>query len=111
MLSRPLDEILHRTEVGEGIYFDYLKLRDIDDGYAYVLVLAHDVSSFASSQPAAFCTGEVAARSILGWVSVLGIPEVFVSDGAPHFNEETLKLVHSELGASHRFFVGAFIVE
>ena len=76
-----------------------------DDGYAYVLVLVDDVSSFVSLQPAASCTSEVAARNILEWVSVLGIPEVFVSDGAPHLKHETLKLVAAKLRASRRFSV------
>ena len=105
VVPRPLGEILHGTEVGEVLHFDYLNLGDIDDGYAYVLVPVDDVSSFVSLQPAASCTSEVDARSILEWVSVLGTPEVFVSDGAPHFKNETLKLVAAKLGASHRFSV------
>ena len=99
VVPRPLGEILHGTEVGEVLHFDYLKLGDSDDGYAYVLVLVDDVSSFVSLQPAAFCTSEVAPRNILEWVSVLGTPEVFVSDGAPYFKNETLKLVAAKLGA------------
>ena len=101
----PLGEILHGTEVGEVLHFDYLKLGDSDDGYAYVLVLVDDVNSFVSLQPAASCTSEVAARNVLEWVSVLGTPEVFVSDGASHFKNETLKLVAAKLGASNRFSV------
>ena len=53
----------------------------------------------------AYCVWEVAARTILEWVSGLGIPVVFVSDGAPHFKNETLKLVAAKLEASHRFSV------
>ena len=105
VVPRPLGEILHGTEVGEVLHFDYLKLGDNDDRYAYVLVLVDDVSSFVSLQLTASCTSEVAARSILEWVSVLGTPEVFVSDGAPYFKNETLKLVAAKLGASHRFSV------
>ena len=59
-----------------------------------------------SLQPAASCTSEVAARTILEWVSSLSIPEFFVSDGAPHFfKNETLKLVAAKMGASYRFLV------
>ena len=63
------------------------------------------MSSFVYLQPAASCTSEVAARSILEWVPVLCTPEVFVSDGAPHFKNETLKLVAVKLGAYHSFSV------
>ena len=105
VVPRSLGDILHGTEVREVLHFDYLKLEDSDDGYGYVLVLVEDVSSFVSLQPAASCTSEVAARNILNWVSVLGIPEVFVSDRAPHFKKETLELVDAKLGASHRFSV------
>ena len=85
VVPRPLGEIFHGTEVAKVLHFDYLKLGNSDDGYSYVLVLVDGVSSFVSLQAAASCTSEVAARSILEWVSVLGTPEVFVSDGAPHF--------------------------
>ena len=105
MWSRPLGEILHGTEVGEVLYFDYLKLGDSDDGYAYVLVRVDDVSSFVSLQPAASCTSEVASKSILEWVSVLGTPEEFVSNGSPYIKNGMLKLVAAKVGASHRFSV------
>ena len=36
-----------------------------------------------------------------------GHSEVFVSDGAPHFKNETLKLVAAKKGARHRF-LGAY---
>ena len=68
-----------------------------------MLALDDDASSFVSLQPAAYCTRELAARNILEWVSALGTPEVFVSDGAPRFKNETLKLVAAKLEASHRF--------
>ena len=103
VVPRPLGEILHGTEVGKVLPSDFLKLDDSEDGYAYALVLVDDVSSFDSLQPAASCTSEVAARSILEWVLVLGTPEVFVSDRAPDFKNETLKLIAAKLGASHRF--------
>ena len=105
MVPRPLGGILHRTEVGEVPHFYYLQLGDSDDWYAYVLVLADDMSSFVFLQPAASCTRGVAARSILKWVSVLGISEVFVSDGAPHFKSEMLKLIAAKLGVSRRYSV------
>ena len=90
VLPRPLGEILHGAKVGEVLHFDYLKSGDSDNGYAYVLLLVDDVSSFVSLQPAASCTSEVAARGVLEWVSVLGFPEMFVRDGAPYFNNMTL---------------------
>ena len=105
VVPRPLGEILHGTDVREVLHVDYLKLGDSGDGYAYVLVLVDDVNSFVSLQPAASCTSEVAARSILEWVSVLGTPEVFVSNGAPYFKNETPRLVAAKMGASHRFSV------
>ena len=93
VVPRPLGKILHGTKIGEVFHFDYLKLEDNDDGYTYVLVLVDDVSSFASLQTVASCTSDGAARSILEWVTVLGIPEMSVSDGAPHSKNETLKLL------------------
>ena len=65
MVPRSLSEMLHGTEVREVLHFDYFKLGGSDDGYAYVCVHVEDVSSFVSLQPAAACTSEVSARSIL----------------------------------------------
>ena len=101
----PLGEIVHGTEVGEVLHFDCLKLKESNDGYAYVLILMDEVISFVSLQPTASCTNKVAAMSILEWVAVLGIPEVFVSNRAPYFQNEKLKLVAAKLGASHRFSI------
>ena len=71
-----------------------------------MFVFVDDVCSFASLQPASSCTaGEVAARSILEWVPLLGIPEVVVSRWSTALQNKTLKLVAVKLEALHRFAV------
>ena len=65
-------------------------------GLRTCFVLVGDASSLVYLQPAASCISDAAARSILEWVSVSGIPKVFVRDRAPHFRNETLKLVASK---------------
>ena len=54
-MSRPLGDLVHGTEVGDVLHFDYLSLREndaidmgglVDGGYKHVLVLIDDVIRF-----------------------------------------------------------------
>ena len=56
-------------------------------------------------EEAAICTAEVAARTLLRWCSVIGVPRVWVSNAAKHFKNHPLPLVAKHLGANHRFLV------
>ena len=53
----------------------------------------------------ATCTAKVAARMLLRWCSVIGVPNVWVSDTGNHFKNRALRLMAKLLGADHRFWV------
>ena len=75
VMPRPLGDLVHGTEVGDVLHFDYLSLRESDDidtgssvdgGYNHVLVLVDDVAGrFVRLEEAVSCLMGVAARSVL----------------------------------------------
>ena len=73
-VPRPLGDLVHGTEVGDVLHFDYLSLGEsdaidmgglVDGGYRHVLVLMDDVSRFVWLEEAVSCSMEVATRSLL----------------------------------------------
>ena len=82
----------------------YLKSSDSDDRPSYVLVLVGDIGATVSLQPTASCsTSDVTVRIFLARVSVLESLDVFVSDEASHFENNTQKLLVTILEPFHRF--------
>ena len=109
----PLVDLVHGTEVGDVLHFDYLSLGKsdaidmmgglVDGGYKHVLVLMDDVSRFVWLEEAVSCSMEVAARSVLKWCASFGVPKTFTSDGT-HFTMQVMQMV-SRLGVVHHFGV------
>ena len=94
-VPRPLGDLVHGTEVGDVLHFDYLSLGEsdaidmgglVDGGFKHVLVLMDDVSRFVWLEEAESCSMEVAARSVLNWCASFGVPKAFTSDGGTHFS-------------------------
>ena len=111
-MPRPLGDLVHSTEVGDVLPFDYLGLGEsdaidegglVDGGYKHVLVLMDDVSRFVWLEEAVSCSMEMAARSVLkSWAS-FGVPKAFTSDGGTHFTGQVIQMVSSRLGVVHHF--------
>ncbi|CAM9414539.1 unnamed protein product [Ascophyllum nodosum] len=76
-----------------------------EDAPAKVLAMPPEVIGVRRVEEAATCTAEVAARTLLRWCSVIGVPRVWVSNAAKHFKNHPLPLVAKHLGANHRFLV------
>ena len=113
-MPRPLGDLVHGTEVGDVLHFDYLSLGESDaidmgglvvGGYKHVLVLMDDVSRFVWLEEAVSCSMEVAARSVLKWCASFGVPKAFTRDGGTHFTGEVMQMVSSRLGVVHHFGV------
>ena len=113
-MPRPLGDIMHGTEVGDVLHFDYLSLGEsdaidmgglVDGGYKHVLVLMDDLSRFVWLEEAVSCSMEVAARSVLKWCASYGVPKVFTSDGGTYFTGQVIQMVSSRLGVIHHFGV------
>ena len=111
-IPRPLGDLVHGTDVGNVLHFDYLSLREsdaidtgglVDGGYMHVLVLMDDVSRFVWLEEAGSCSMEVAARSVLKWCASFGVPKAFTSDGGTHFTEQVMQMVSSRLRVARHF--------
>ena len=114
MVPLPMEEVVNGESVGEVVYFDFLHIgvgRPLGtkgarkQGHQYLMVIVDNLSSFVWMEEAATCTAEVAARGLLRWCSVIGVPRVWVTDTAKHFKNHALGLVVEHLGADHRFSV------
>ena len=113
-MPRPLGDLVHGTEVGDVLHFDYLSLGEsdaidngglVDGGYKHVLVLMDDVSRFVWLEEAVSCSMEVAVRSVLKWWASFGVPKAFTSDGGTRFTGQVMQMVSSRLGVVHHFGV------
>ena len=99
-MPRPLGDLVHGTEVGDVLHFDYFSLGESDaidtsglvnGGYKRVLVFMDDVSRYVWLEEAVSCSMEVAARSVLK----CGV----------HFTGQVMQMVSSRLGVAHYFGV------
>ena len=106
----PLGDLVHGTEVGDVLHFDYLSLGEsdaidtgglVDGGYKHVLVLMDDVSRCVWLEEPVSCSMEVAARSVLKWCASFVVPKAFTSDGATHFTVQVRQMVSPRLGVVH----------
>ena len=113
-VPRPLGDLVHGTEVGDVLHFDYLSLGEsdaidmgglVDGGYKHVLVLMDDVSRSVWLEEAVSCSMEVAARSVLKWCASFGVPKAFTSDDGTHFTGQVMQMASSRLGVVHHFGV------
>ena len=113
-MPRPLGDLVHGTEVGDVLHFDYLSLGEsgaiymgdlVDGGYKHVLLLTGDMSRFVWLEEAVSCSMEVAVRSVLKWCASFGVPKAFTSDGGMHFTGQVMQMVSSRLGVVRHFGV------
>ena len=74
-------------------------------GYQYPVVIVDDLRNFVRVEEAATYMAEVAARAVLRWCSVIGVPHVWVRDMAKYLKNRVLRLVAEQLGTNHRFSV------
>ena len=112
-MPRPLGDLVHGTEVGDMLHFNYLSLGESDTidttggladrGYKHVLVLMNDVSRFVWLEEAVSCSMEVAARSVLKWCASFGVPNAFISGSGTHYTGQVMQMVSSRLGVVHHF--------
>ena len=113
-MPRPLGDLLHGKEVSDVLHFHFLSLEEIDtidtgglvDGcYKHVLVLMDGVSRFVWLEEAVSCSMEGAARFVLKWCALFGVPKTFNSDGGTYFTVRVMKMVSSRLGVVYHFDV------
>ena len=70
-----------------------------------MLVIIDDLCNFVSMEPVEVCTAEATAASLLTRFKTLGVPRVWVSDTATHFNNAILTSLRDALRVDHQFAV------
>ena len=113
-MPRLLGDLVHGTEVGDVLHFDFLGLGGsdaidtgslVDGGFKHVLVLMEDVSRFVRLEETVSRSLEVATRSVLKWCASFGVPKAFTSDGGTHFTRQVMQMASSRLGVVPHFGV------
>ena len=113
-MPRPLGDLVHGTEVGDVLHFDYLNFGEseaidtgglVDRGYKHVPVLMDDVSRVVWLEDAVSCSMEVSARSVMKWWASFGVLKAFISDGGTHFTGQVMQMMSSRLGVVYHFGV------
>lgn len=65
---------------------------DEADGFRYMLVIMDDLSNFTRLEPTESCTTVQTAKHLLTWRKSFGIPQLWVTEMAPHFNTFMTKI-------------------
>ena len=69
------------------------------------MVIVDNLNSFIWMEEAATCTVELAAKTLLWWCSVIGVPREWVGDTTKYFKNRALRLVAEHVGADDHFLV------
>ena len=114
-VPRTLGEMVHGTRTGEVLHFDYLCVGDssplgkdgLDEGdmFKYILVMMDDLSNFVWLEPTESCTAALTAKHLLRWGETLGLPDIWVSETASHFNNRVMEMLERALRVEHRLAV------
>ena len=62
-----------------------------------------DLSNFERLEPTESCTAASTAKYLLRWCKTLGVPAVWMSNTASHFNNLVMKTLERALRVKHRF--------
>ena len=101
MVPRPLGSQLVAERPGEILMADYIKLGLSRTGYMYALMLVDRLSRFVMFFPTKTANAADAARAIMVWASIFGLPSWLISDGGSHFKNELIKELTDLVGVNH----------
>ena len=102
-MPRPLGQQLIAEHPGEIVSFDFIHVGKSEGGYFYVLVIICKMSKTVMLVPCVSCTAPDAARALLRWCALYGLPQWWLSDGGSHFHNWALRQLAERLGIQHRF--------
>ena len=100
-VPRPLGSQLMAERPGEIISADYIKMGTAKSGYKYVLMIVCRFSRLVMFFPTAAPTAIFAARALVRWSSLHGLPQWLITDGGSHFKNDLLKEFTQMLGIEH----------
>ncbi|GMF22853.1 unnamed protein product [Phytophthora fragariaefolia] len=103
LVQRPWGPTFKVERHNEGVHWDYLTLGASFGQSAYVLVIKDALTHYYELFPSASPSAWNAADGMVSWYMRSGKPEVLVSDQGPHFQNEMVKMLCSELKVEHAF--------
>ena len=74
-VPRPLGQQLISEYPGEIVSFDFIHVGKSEAGYNYVLVIICKMSKTVMLVPSTNCTAPDAARALLRWCALYGLPQ------------------------------------
>ncbi|KAH9105630.1 hypothetical protein AeMF1_018616 [Aphanomyces euteiches] len=101
VVPRPLGSTLHAEKPNELIHFDWLSMPMSTSGLKHVLVIKDDMSGFVHLFPAESADATSTATALMGWFTLYGCVETWVTDGGSHFKNEVVEKIRKMVGAHH----------
>ncbi|KAH9114827.1 hypothetical protein LEN26_013016 [Aphanomyces euteiches] len=88
VVPRPLGSALHVEKPNELIHFDWLSMPLSTSGLKHVLVIKDDMSGFVHLFPAESADATSTVTALMGWFTLYGCVETWVTDGGSHFKND-----------------------
>ncbi|KAH9135325.1 hypothetical protein AeRB84_019220, partial [Aphanomyces euteiches] len=101
VVPRPLGSALHAEKPNELIHFDWLSMPMSTSGLKHVLVIKDDMSGFVHLFPAESADATSTATALMGWFTLYGCVEKWVTDGGSHFKNEVVEKIRKMVGVHH----------
>ncbi|KAH9086029.1 hypothetical protein Ae201684P_005725 [Aphanomyces euteiches] len=101
VVPRPLGSALHAEKPNELIHVDWLSMPMSTSGLKHVLVIKDDMSGFVHLFPDESADATSTATALMGWFTLYGCVETWVTDGGFHFKNEVVEKIRKMVGAHH----------
>ena len=98
----PWGDTYQPTAPLEALHMDFLFISN-DSSYKYILVLRDGYSGFTWLFPSTSADSDICVQALLKWSSVLGIPQILISDQGMHFKAHVVAEFNRHLGIFHHF--------
>ena len=104
LAAAPWGTLVHAKTPGEVLHMDFL-LVDGRKGQEskYLLVMKDDLSHWVNLVPVARARAVNVVTAVIKWSSLLGIPQIIVTDQGAHFKNELVKELGRAMRLQHKF--------
>lgn len=71
--------------------------------FKFILTLQDDLTKYSQAYPMVTCSAEETARSLVKYISHIGIPKIIITDQGANFSSEVMKQLERLFGIKHIF--------
>ena len=105
-IPRPYAGTIHGNKPNHVVHMDFLYIEIEKTGQLkYILVLVDDFTQVTMLAPCVSPTSDIAAETLLRWMSIYGPPQILVSDTGSHFKNEMMNTLSEHCGFKQRFAI------